>query len=137
MGSMGHTAWYPDLYPGDAYVDWVSYDPYDFNTCHRTDYETPAQSVLPFLHWLERSKLGDGKPVMLSEFGSNGSARGDWYRGLGELVRKTPRIRGLISFDSSVAGCDTRVTSTDDNWSGFRSIATDPYFRPPYPGGSR
>lgn len=137
MGSMGHTAWYPDLYPGDGYVDWVSYDPYDFNTCHRTDPETPAQSVLPFLHWLERSKLGDGKPVMLSEFGSNGSARGDWYRGLGELVRKTTRIRGLISFDSSVAGCDTRVTSTDDNWSGFRSIATDPYFRPPYPGGAR
>ncbi|WP_030447257.1 glycoside hydrolase family 26 protein [Actinocatenispora sera] len=137
MGSMGHTEWYPDLYPGDRYVDWVSYDPYDFNTCHHTGHETPAQSVLPFLHWLDRSGLGDGKPVLLSEFGSNGPARGDWYRGVGELVRKTPRIRGLIAFDSSVAGCDTRVTATDDNWSGFRSIATDPYFRPAYHGGPR
>ncbi|WP_203960312.1 glycoside hydrolase family 26 protein [Actinocatenispora thailandica] len=137
MGSMGHTAWYPDLYPGDRYVDWVSYDPYDFNTCHHTGYRTPAQAVLPFLHWLSGSGLGDGKPVLLSEFGSNGAARGDWYRGVGELVRKTPRIRGLVAFDSSVAGCDTRVTASDDNWSGFRSIATDPYFRPSYHQGSR
>ncbi|MGA8113876.1 MAG: glycosyl hydrolase, partial [Actinocatenispora sp.] len=129
MGYLGHVDWYPDLYPGDRYVDWVSYDPYDFNACHQAGYESAAQSVLPFVRWLGRTGLGAGKPVMLSEFGSHGAHRGDWYRDLGRVVKRTPRIRAVVSFDSNSGGCDTRVTASADNWRGFRSIADDAYFR--------
>ncbi len=129
MGSMGHLGWYPDLYPGDRYVDWISYDPYDFNTCHRTGVRSARQSVRPFLDWLARSGPGAGKPVMLSEFGSNGSARGEWYQQLGAVVRAAPRIRAIVSFNSRAGGCDTRVTASADNWRGFASIAADPYFQ--------
>jgi beta-mannanase len=128
MGCLCHVDWYPDLYPGDRYVDWVSYDPYDFNLCRNTGYKTPAQSVLPFLGWLNDRGLGNGKPVMLSEFGSHGTDRGAWYRGLDAVVKSAPRIRAIVSFDSHPAGCDTRVTASQDNWQGFVDIAVDPYY---------
>lgn len=133
MGAMSHTDWYRQLYPGDRYVDWVSYDPYDFNTCHGTGYETGSESVLPFLRWLEDSGLGGGKPVMLSEFGSNGRQRGEWYRQVGQVVKNTPRIKAIVEFDSSVAGCDTRVTGSANDWAGFKSLAQDQYFQQKVP----
>jgi hypothetical protein len=132
MGYLPDSAWYPDLYPGDGYVDWLSYDPYDFNSCHHTAAKSPDQAVLPYLDWLGRHRLGAGKPVMLSEFGSHGTAQGGWYRSLGALVHKTPRIRALVSFDSDTGGCDTRVTASDDDWSGFAALAGDPYFHQPH-----
>ena len=135
MGYTGYNSWYSTLYPGDRYVDWISYDPYDFNRCHNTGYETASQSVLPFLDWLGRSGPGKGKPVMLSEFGSNGTARGGWYRELGTVVKRAPRIKAIISFNSNPGGCDTRVTASADNWQGFASIAADPYFSQAAPSG--
>jgi hypothetical protein len=128
MGWTGAVKWYPDLYPGDRYVDWVSYDPYDFNQCHNTGQKTAKDAVQPFLTWLDGSGIAKGKPVMLSEFGSNGADRGAWYRDLGQTVKQIPRIKGIVSFNSTVAGCDTRVTTSADNWQGFASIAHDPHF---------
>lgn len=128
MGYLGHVNWYHDLYPGDRYVDWVSYDPYDFNECHHTGPKTAGRTVLPFLDWLGGSGIAAGKPVMLSEFGSHGADRGAWYRDVGQTVKLSPRIKGIVSFNSTVGGCDTRVTVSADNWQGFASIAHDPYF---------
>ncbi len=132
MGYLPDAGWYPDLYPGDSYVDWLSYDPYDFNACHRVGARSPRQAVTPYLEWLDQHRLGAGKPVMLSEFGSAGTDQGDWYRALGALVRTTPRIKAIVSFDSNTGGCDTRVTASDDNWNGFAALAQDPYFRQPH-----
>jgi hypothetical protein len=132
MGYLPDAGWYPDLYPGDAYVDWLSFDPYDFNTCHHTAARTPEQAVTPYLGWLAQHRLGGGKPVMLSEFGSAGTAQGGWYRALGALVRRTPRIKAIVSFDSNTGGCDTRVTASSDDWDGFAAVAGDPYFRQPH-----
>lgn len=136
MGFDGHTDWYPRLYPGDAYVDWISYDPYDYNECRGVRYKTPTETVTPFLDWLSTSGLGAGKPVMLSEFGSYGDNRGSWYREFGRIVKTLPRIKAVIVFNSNPGNgpCDTRVTASRDNWEGFASIASDPYFNPPLPG---
>jgi beta-mannanase len=128
MGSLLHKDWYPDLYPGDAYVDWVSFDPYDFNSCKDVRTETPSQSVSPFYNWLTDSGIGSSKPWMLSEFGSHGKARGEWYAGLAAVVKRLPRIKAIVSFNSNPAGCDTRITSSEDNWRGFELLAKDPYF---------
>jgi hypothetical protein len=137
MGYLGHVGWYPALYPGDKYVDWVSYDPYDFNRCRDASNETPAQTILPFLNWLVVSATAKGKPVMLSEFGSHGDDRGDWYRGVGELIKKTPRIKAIIPFNSQPATgtCDFRVTAAPGKWAGFATIARDPFFNQALPKG--
>jgi glycosyl hydrolase family 26 len=130
MGFMGHIDWYPALYPGDGYVDWVSYDPYDFNACRNAAPETPRQTIAPFLDWLTTSGTGAGKPVMLSEFGSHGADRGDWYRGVGELVKQTPRIKAIIPFNTEppAGTCDFRLTSSPAKWEGFAAVAKDPFF---------
>lgn len=133
MGYLGHTGWYHDLYPGDQYVDWVSYDPYDFNGCHNVPRKTPEQTVMPFLNWLEQSGIGAGKPVMLSEFGSHGVDRYDWLVGFGEVIKQAPRIKAVVSFNSNPGGCDTRVTNSEGSWRGFAHLANDPYFRQPRP----
>jgi hypothetical protein len=137
MGYLGHVGWYPALYPGDRYVDWVSYDPYDFNRCRDSSFESPHQTIVPFLNWLNVSATAKGKPVMLSEFGSNGDDRGDWYRGVGELIKKTPRIKAIIPFNSQPATgkCDFRVTAAPGKWAGFATIARDPFFNQALPKG--
>jgi glycosyl hydrolase family 26 len=128
MGCTCHLSWYADLYPGDAYVDWVSYDPYNFNSCHSEGNKTASQSVMPFLDWLNSSGIAKGKPVMLSEFGSNGPDQGSWYQGVGDLIAKTPQIKAAIEFDSNTGGCDTRVTASTDDWSGYADMAGSSYF---------
>jgi hypothetical protein len=134
MGYMGHVGWYPSLYPGDQYVDWVSYDPYDYNSCRKAKYETPAQTVLPFLDWLGGQSFAAEKPIMLSEFGSYGINRGSWYREFGRVIKNTARIKAVIVFNSAPAGaCDTRVTASRDNWDGFADLAGDPFFNPVAP----
>jgi hypothetical protein len=137
MGFMGHVAWYPALYPGDRYVDWVSYDPYDFNTCRNAAAETPQQTIMPFLDWLNNSGIAEGKPVMLSEFGSHGGGadRGEWYRGVGDLIKQTPRIKAIIPFNSQPRDgtCDFRLAASPQKWAGFQSMAADPYFNQTLP----
>jgi hypothetical protein len=131
MGCTCHLAWYPSLYPGDAYVDWISYDPYNFNACHGAANKSVADSLTPFYRWLGENHLGDGKPLMLSEFGANGASQGSWYSGVGTVLKTLPRIKAAIEFDSAPGGCDTRITASTDDWNGFASIAADPYFRQP------
>lgn len=129
MGYLGVASWYPALYPGDAYVDWISWDPYDFNACRGQGEKTPAATIGPFYDWLTENRLGDGKPLMLSEYGSHGTDRGDWYRGLAQALPDRPRIKAIVQWNSRVGDCDTRVTSSDDNWGGFRDLAHHPYLQ--------
>jgi hypothetical protein len=128
MGCMCHLSWYSALYPGDAYVDWVSYDPYNFNSCHNTGEKSASDSVLPFLNWLNNSGIAKGKPVMLSEYGANGTDEGSWYKAVGDVLTQTPQIKAAIEFDSDPGGCDTRVTASNDDWSGYAAMADNSYF---------
>jgi hypothetical protein len=132
-GYLPHKDWITQLYPGDSYVDWVSYDPYDRNTCRNTAAETPQETVLPFLNWLNGSSLGRGKPVMISEYGSNGADRGGWYKGVGDLVKQTPRIKAVVPFNAQPDKCDFRLTTSAQKWDGFASMARDPFFNQPLP----
>src|SRR5664279_4943023 len=52
------------LYPGDAYVDWIAWDPYNRNT----PWLSFSAMVTPFYDWLTDNGYG-GKPFMLAEYG--------------------------------------------------------------------
>src|ERR1700712_2305579 len=56
-------------YPGDAYVDWVGFDPYNFYRCNGTAWKTFAEKVTPTYDWLVAHGLGK-KPFLLSEYGT-------------------------------------------------------------------
>ena len=128
MGYGAFDSQYRTLYPGDAYVDWVSYDPYDFNACHSAPAKDPATTFGAWYRWIDQAPFAQGKPLMLSEYGANGSANGGWYAGVPAAIKALPRIKAVVEFDSSVGGCDTRVTNSAANWAGFVHAGADPYF---------
>ncbi|MEV6816962.1 glycosyl hydrolase, partial [Micromonospora sp. NPDC051296] len=72
MGWSGHYDRYAGLYPGDRYVDWVAWDPYNFHVCNGgTVWRSPSATVGSFYRWLDEQGIGAGKPRMLAEFGTN------------------------------------------------------------------
>lgn len=111
---------YQQLYPGDAYVDWIGYDPYNFYTCngHNT-WKDFAATVGPFYNRLEANMLGStaaAKPRMLAEYGShddpaNLTRNGDWYRSIPGLLQNSyPKLKALVEFNSNGI-CPTQVAS--------------------------
>ncbi len=104
------------FYPGDGYVDWIGYDPYNFFTCHDSGWETFDQTVKGFYDWSAVNGLGD-KPLLLQEYGmkygSETQSR-QWYRDIDDVLRKRTRIKALVRWDS-----DTSCTLRIDNGPGM------------------
>ncbi|HEY6275759.1 MAG TPA: glycosyl hydrolase [Streptosporangiaceae bacterium] len=136
-GYLRHASTIAALYPGNSYVDWIGYDPYNFYTCHGAHWETFAQTVQPFYHWLIAHQLG-GKPVMLSEFGSSSDPQQPgretaWYQGIGAVVRALPHIKALVQWNSTVPGCTLRLADGSAAAQAFRQAGLSPYFRQKLP----
>src|SRR5690606_10590105 len=61
------------MYPGDAYVDWIGYNQYNYYRCHRTEWLGFAQTQRATHEWV-RANISDEKPLMLSELGTAADA---------------------------------------------------------------
>jgi hypothetical protein len=102
-------------YPGDAYVDWIGFDPFNFFGCNATPWMTFEQKIKPMYDWLLWKGLGN-KPFLLSEYGTQYDADHParstrWYSEIPGVVARYPNLRGLVRFDaegviSSGAQCD-------------------------------
>jgi hypothetical protein len=111
------------LYPGNAAVDWISWDPYDSRGCQNGDVgsqpaQTFAQIASPFYHWLATTGVHAGislkKPYMISETGSaydpkDPQATANFYRSIPAGLRELPRIRAVTIWDESAGSCNYRV----------------------------
>jgi len=92
-------------YPGDDYVDWVGYDPYNFFRCNDTAWDSFHRTVSPTYRWLMANGFGD-KPFLLSEYGtqydpSHPERSVRWHANIAESLENLPNLKGLIRFDSS------------------------------------
>jgi hypothetical protein len=114
-GWSGHNSMYASLYPGDAYVDWIGYDPYNFASCHGGGWASASAVVDGFYQWLMSNGHGN-KPFMLPEYGtisdpSNANAAAQWYQGLPAALTAHPNIKAVDEFDESAGGtCDMTLT---------------------------
>jgi hypothetical protein len=113
-GYPGYLDRLPAFYPGDRYVDWVGYDPYNFAGCHHTRWQSFSQVVDPTYHWLLAHGFGD-KPFILAEYGTvanpaRAAETAQWYREVPEALAARPHIRALMEWDQAAKGCDTRIT---------------------------
>jgi Glycosyl hydrolase family 26 len=119
-------------YPGDAYVDWIGYDPYNFYTCNGSAWKTPTQTVEPFYDWLIHSGHRN-KPFMLAEYGSvtkdgDSNALGMWYGAMAGTLANFPNLKAVVQFDSATSSaCDFRVTTSASALAGFARSALSPY----------
>ncbi|WP_410814228.1 glycosyl hydrolase [Micromonospora sp. 067-2] len=142
MGWSGHYPRYAGLYPGDHYVDWVAYDPYNFHVCNgSTVWKSPSTTVAGFYRWLDDNGVGAGKPRMLAEFGTNVNvadpgAKERWFEEFPAALKAHPKIRAAIYFNSPgmtsrTATCDMTMNHEASALSGFAQAGQDAYLRQP------
>jgi hypothetical protein len=118
------------FYPGDEYVDWIGYDPFNYYVCRDNDWRSPGQAMGRWYTWLMRNGF-DHKPIMLAEYGTvadpeNEWAQAQWYRNLVPALRKHPRIRAVAHFNTHKV-CDTRVTTRPDVLEAWGEAGRHPY----------
>jgi beta-mannanase len=140
---MGWSGWNKQytggLYPGDAYVDWISWDPYNWYTCHANKWAAFADVIRPFYSWLEANGHGN-KPFMLSEVGSRegpAGAKAQWFSGLVPALKSGfPNMKAVLyfdgaSFDNQGRMCDFRIDTSTSSLLAYKAAGHDPYVNQP------
>jgi hypothetical protein len=123
-GYSGNYSTLSQYYPGDAYVNWVGYDPYNFYQCNsnETTWRSPTTLFSGFYNWVSDGGLGTGaetKPMILDEYGSHDDAAdpiagdSDWYAQIPAALQALPRLKALSEFDS-VGICTSQLLTAAD-----------------------
>ena len=115
-------------YPGDSYVDWVGYDPYNFYKCTGANWKTFEQTISPAYNWF-KSKGLDKKPFLISEYGTqydpnNAAASTKFYDDIPGVLKRYPNLKALIRFDAdgvvnSGAHCNLWIDNGPGMFSAF------------------
>jgi glycosyl hydrolase family 26 len=133
-------------YPGDAYVDWVASDGYNWNKSGSWCglHAGWCQFWETFHHGYSGSQargvevdFRNRKPYMVAETGSvedsyTWGRKGDWMKNaLSSIKTDFPGLRAFLYFDCNVTtteGVNWRVDTTQPSMDGFKVLAQDPYF---------
>jgi hypothetical protein len=111
----GYPSYFPavgGLWPGNRYVDWISWEAYNSSGCSaeidRAQFRTFAQAALPFLRWLlstgARLGIDVDKPMMISEAAStqypgDPALTASWYRDIPLVLHTHPQIKAVGLWD--------------------------------------
>jgi len=114
-------------YPGDAYVDWVCADGYNWPPGRpAAQWETLAEIFAAFHDW----GTARGKPMMIAETGVQERDRGEKAEWLADVPRQLrddlPGVRAFVYFDSDTIH-PWWLDSTPRSLDAFRGLAQDPH----------
>ena len=77
-----------------------------------------------------------GRPLILAEWGvwsskRNPEHKADFYREVGEQIRKFPKIRAMVHFDTphNQDGRDSSVDATAESLAAYRRLGKMPIFQ--------
>ncbi len=143
MGWSGTRSRLPGLYPGDSYIDWLGYDPYNFYTCNGGGWKDPATTFGSHYTWMhEPAQMAwhGAKPYILAEFSSHEdpadpNRKGQWMRGVVDALKLYPDIKAVQFFDSRAtlaSVCNLVVDSTPQAREGYAAAGSDPYVNQPH-----
>jgi chitodextrinase len=139
-------------YPGDAYVDWVGTDSYNWVFVGEDKYATPWKAG-----WAEFGEIfdyqagggsaprhdtyGPRKPFVVGETGTvwdpnYPTKKGDWFRNIPAAARNMQYLTGVSFFDIDATPWeDSRnnwivdhATNVPQVYDGFKTMARDPWF---------
>ncbi|MGC5343815.1 hypothetical protein [Streptomyces sp. DT171] len=137
-GYPGHDALFPRLYPGDAYVDWIGYNQYNYYRCHQAPWRSFEETQSAPHDWI-RSHLSARKPLMLSEFGtaddpSRPRAQARWYARVPSVLKRLDGVYAALQWNGRDPGpgCDLSL-ARDASWEALREAVADPYLNQPPP----
>jgi glycosyl hydrolase family 26 len=115
-------------YPGDAYVDWVGIDGYNWGTTQPwSSWSSFASLVRPIY-----SDYAGKKPIMIAETASaeRGGDKAGWLDAVRASMKvQFPAVGALVYFETNKE-TDWSVRSSPLALRAFRALAADPYFAP-------
>lgn len=135
-----------DLYPGDAYVDWVAWEAYNASGCRTGQpdperYRSFEETLRPFYEWLQtegvRAGIDPDKPYMITEMGSvvypdAPERTAEWYAGVVPTLQKYSQIRAVQLWNEQGQGsCDYRVTRDQAVLDSYTETGRHRYVNPP------
>jgi len=138
-------SWFHEMYPGDDVVDWLGFDTYaysepgyghgDFAEVFNRRQEIKGKRSWPgFYNWAVTRH--PGKPLMIAEWGvwsakSHTRYKADFYRELGSEIRRFPRIKAMVQFETphNQKGQDSSVDSTPQSLHAYRKLGRLPIFQ--------
>ena len=131
VDSVPGDAWnqWPNYYPGDAYVDWMGFDGYNWGTVMTT---STWQTFPAIASRIYAGLAAKGKPIMIPETASAelGGDKSAWISGmLPSLESMFPAIKAVLWFEMNKE-TDWRIESSAGARGAFTLMANDPYFNP-------
>lgn len=126
-------------YPGDAYVDWLGFDGYNwgasaygqrFNATWTSFDEIFAES------YAELQAINAEKPIIIGEFASTeeGGDKAAWIADAFASIRtRYPQIRALVWFHINKE-TDWRINSSEAALNAYRTAVADAYWLDTWPG---
>jgi hypothetical protein len=124
-------------YPGDAYVDAIAADAYNWSTC-RPGVNTPWWSLEQIVDPLRRfGQVHPDEELMLLEFASyedplSAGRKAQWFNAVRQLFGKPgwEQFTAALAFDtySQHPTCLWPADSTASSLTAFRALAADPLF---------
>jgi hypothetical protein len=118
------------LYPGDAYVDWIGIDGYNFGTIQpMPGWQAPSQV---FGATLSQVRALTRKPIIISETAAAeaGGDKASWIRDFAAYLLADQGIRGFLWFNHDKE-TDWRIQSSPSAQSAFAALASNPRYRKP------
>jgi len=118
------------FYPGDAYVDWVGLDGYNWGTSQTWSHWSDLASV--FAASYQTLAAMTTKPMMIAETASaeSGGDKAQWITQglLTDIPQRFPRIRAVIWFNEAKE-TDWRVDSSPATLAAYRAVARSPLYQ--------
>lgn len=136
------------LWPGNRYVDWISWNVYNLSKCQSGRItllrnHSFENRLRIFYDWVHRKGPRYGidahKPMMISETGSvlfqaDPAITAKWYADIPKVLRRYPQIRAVQIWDSYVGDCDFRIGNNELVLGSIRRAGRSSWiFRLPHP----
>lgn len=121
---------FASVYPGDAAVDWVGLDGYNFGASQSwSHWESFAEVFGPSYDSVTRIA---SKPMLIGETASSelGGEKATWITQglLADAPYRFPRLRAVVWFDENKE-TDWRINSSPASLAAFRTVAASPIYR--------
>src|SRR5579871_4316619 len=120
-------------YPGDAYVDWIGSDGYDWAPARPgVPWQTFTQIFQDWYNWA----APHGKPLIVAEFGvmeDQPGQKGAWWSGVLSGLQSMPAIKAITYFNEDKQDSDGLhdwlVNTSPSSLAGFAALAQNAMFR--------
>ncbi|MFV2196592.1 glycoside hydrolase family 26 protein [Nocardiopsis sp. LOL_012] len=133
----------PGLWPGNGYVDWISWEGYNMTGCEShpdwTHVVSFEEAIAPAYEWIQSEGPEHGidpdKPVMIGEMGTTDIGPAQtllWYADIPGVLKRYERIRAVKLWDNRTTHeCDFRIGANEFARLGYRVAGLDPYVHMP------